>query len=157
MDEIELNKSQKKLIHQIARYNALFALGSVLNVVSLIGFTLSLAVAINKGERYYPQVVASAQIFTNINGVVNVICLYLQYSFATKHYQKYCGCLDLCWKNIFNRKAMKLLKHEYHNASTEAEPKQRANSESETETTQPETDDVHHALHKSPFLFFCLS
>eukprot|EP01083_Nonionella_stella_P141511 436248_1 len=146
-DHIELNQSQKKLVHQIARYNALFALGTAMSVSSLIGLILTFAVALNKGERSYSMLASIIHIFISIHSLGNVICLYLQYSFATKHYQKYCKCLDLCWKNIFSRKAMQLLKSEYHNTSTDAVPEKRANSDSETDTESlTEPDDVKNTL-----------
>eukprot|EP01083_Nonionella_stella_P254069 873559_1 len=134
-------------VHQIARYNALFALGTAMSVSSLIGLILTFAVALNKGERSYSMLASIIHIFISIHSLGNVICLYLQYSFATKHYQKYCKCLDLCWKNIFSRKAMQLLKSEYHNTSTDAVPEKRANSDSETDTESlTEPDDVKNTL-----------
>ena len=40
----------------------------------------------------------------SIDGSINIICLSLQYSFAERYYDKYCGCLRIFCQRIFKSK-----------------------------------------------------
>ena len=50
-----------------------------------------------------------------IDCAVNVICLYLQYPFAKKHYNTYCGCIGNFWRFVFIKKAEKAMKKKFRN------------------------------------------
>ena len=47
--------------------------------------------------------------------MINIICLYLQYPFATKYYYKYCKCITKLWNNLLIYKAQNALKQKYSN------------------------------------------
>ncbi len=96
--DIELNKTQIKMIDSIARYVALFTVSSI---------TSLLAVIILSAGKWWPgSDYRHGQIYMIISGidtVVNLLCCYLQYSFNIKYYEKYCGCLG-CWTPYFKKR-----------------------------------------------------
>ena len=45
-----------------------------------------------------------------------MICLYLQYPFANKYYDKYCGCFSKCWIWVFTTKTERAMEKRYKQA-----------------------------------------
>ena len=99
--EIKLNEIQIKLLYNTARYISLLSIAIISSAVTLI---------------FVPYFGRSSMLFlfaTYCDCTVNVICFYLQYPFATKHYDKYCVCLKKCWNGILNKIATKDLQKRY--------------------------------------------
>ena len=40
-------------------------------------------------------------ILCSIDNLINIICLYLQFKFGKKYYDKYCKCLEVCGSRFF--------------------------------------------------------
>ena len=95
MDKIKFNKSQKKLINQVSKYNALFSLAASTSII----FTICLAIGaslVASGIGGW-ETIAIMQCVSITDCIVNVVCLFLQYSFSAEYYGKYCECIDRCW------------------------------------------------------------
>ena len=94
----QFNRVQHRLINSVSRYVGLFSIALFTSIVSV---TMIFADSWwPEGSHTYGQVTS---IVSNIDAIINLICLYLQFSFNIKYYEKLCGCLD-CWKSIFMRK-----------------------------------------------------
>ena len=106
LENIELNESQQKLINQISRYNALFSLAVFTSALVVVAVSVTI-----KDSTYW--LINVTNYCTTIDCIVNIVCIYLQYSFATKYYIKYCKLLDLCWKLIINKAIIKSIKHDH--------------------------------------------
>eukprot|EP01084_Bolivina_argentea_P081022 146737_1 len=130
VNQIELNQSQQKLINQIAKYNALFSLASLTSVIVIIVMFISSVMISSTNTGYW--IIAMVHILTTFDSVINIICLFLQYSFANKCYSKYCNCLDVSWKRIINKQITESIKNE-HLATTEI---QKLTSQSTDTTTK---------------------
>merc|ERR1712012_1438462 len=81
--DISLNRNQQQLIALAARSVLLFVIaiftGQFLSVVCAFAFSIS------SGVR---------DIFFGMDCTINLLCVYLQFSFAEEHYQRCCGRLD---------------------------------------------------------------
>eukprot|EP01084_Bolivina_argentea_P249328 417325_1 len=100
----KLNEKQHQLINQIAKYNALFSVAACTSLtVSIVVFLFAVFITVNDRSLWVTAVVQS---ISNIDCAVNVICLWLQYQIAAKYYDKYCICVDKCWKEIFKSRAL---------------------------------------------------
>eukprot|EP01084_Bolivina_argentea_P217987 370008_1 len=106
---IKLNKSQKKLINQVSRYNALFTLAAITSFMVVITFSICAVISMLYDYDYIPLL----QCITIVDCLVNIVCIFLQYSFATKYYIKYCHCLDKYWKQMVNKTILKSIKYQY--------------------------------------------
>ena len=126
LDNYKLNESQEKLINQVSRYNSLFTLAASTSIAVSIALGVAAIVSVDEGSADY-GIVPIMQCITLFDCVVNVICLFLQYSFATKYYNKYCVCIDKCWKSILYKQVKLGLKKRY------AKPLETAGNEQEHE------------------------
>ena len=102
---IKLSASQKKIINRTARYVTLFGVGMIATIILSVTIFID-AIGEFKVNRYEILLIIGA-----IDMTVHVITLYLQYSFATKYYNKYCKCLELLWKFIFMRKIINSMRN----------------------------------------------
>jgi len=95
---LAVNREQQRLINISAKYISLFLIAVVSSLVStLLTAVCRLYLEIHPGTSW------------SIDGVANILCLYLQYTFAEKHYKRYCSRLDCCFRskmkdNIVNAK-----------------------------------------------------
>ena len=112
VEDIKLNSAQVKMIESATRYVSLLQTSIISDVTALVivsivaySYTLNDAWPVP----YWPLI----QVITSINGCVNVLCLYLQYSFANKYYEKYCVIIHRCWRCMLTRKATKSLMKRY--------------------------------------------
>ena len=55
----------------------------------------------------------------NMTVLVNIICLYFQYPFGQKSYDKYCGLMHKCWRVILTHQATSSLMRRYNNSKQE--------------------------------------
>ena len=46
-------------------------------------------------------------VMAGIDNCINVICLYLQYSFASPHYDQFCFSLDVCCNKLMTRNMLR--------------------------------------------------
>lgn len=109
-DMVEFDKQQLKLMECTSRYVGLFSLATCTSL--LAGFVI-LAGAISMGDewmKYFNEIVL---IFAVIDCTMTVICLYLQYSFSTDIYKKYCICLDWFWRHWIVDRTSKSIKKKY--------------------------------------------
>ena len=117
--KLTINTSQQKMINRIARYNALFSLAAITSTTMVISTGI---LSIYFGVKGIPGggpsvnnywILSLLQIITLFDCLINIICLFLQYSFATDYYFRYCNKLDLCWKNIISRELKQELRQEF--------------------------------------------
>ena len=52
-------------------------------------------------------------IIVSINCVINVLCLYLQYSFANKYYERFCVGIHRCWRCMLTKEATRSMIKKY--------------------------------------------
>eukprot|EP01084_Bolivina_argentea_P065746 119856_1 len=140
IDNIKLNQSQTKLIGQISKYNGLFSLAAITSLCSTIYLFIGVALApyFHIGYWWIPL----AQIITIIDCLINVISMYLQYSFAAKYYNKYCKCVSVCCRKIFINKATKSVKKEYFQSINKKIKVKTEESISESQILHDECNDV---------------
>eukprot|EP01084_Bolivina_argentea_P029222 54228_1 len=96
-----LNEKQKALIQKTHKYVSIFSLALITTFFTLILWVLySIAYRVSKLEVLSLKMVIFAHV---IDYIINIICLYLQFSFAAKYYDKYCKCIQhcCCWKKVF--------------------------------------------------------
>ena len=103
--DISLNSKQKIVLHLAAKYILLFFVAISSTILSISLFAIwSNSVLIVFGP-----------FLLSVDLSVNLWCLYLQFAFAKKHYQKCCGCLDSRCRNIVeNRVKRKQHKDSLH-------------------------------------------
>ena len=80
-EDISLNEKQQRLLHLSAKYILLFFVAMFLTAfIFILVFIVSSELL--------------EALFISIDYCVNVLCMYLQFAFAAKQYQKCCGYLD---------------------------------------------------------------
>ena len=107
---VQLNEQQIKLIEHTTRYVALLTIGIMSSIIVMLVCIVSGDVF---GEDWNMEWFQVAYIFVSIDMSINTLCLYLQYSFATKWYQKWCKCVHLCWRCMLTHEATKTLSKRY--------------------------------------------
>ena len=86
-DQSKLNETQLKLVNLSTKYITLFGIGTV---VVFISFTFQIAYH-HTFWLYHVHIIT-----TSIDCSISIICLYLQYTFASKYYKRYCNRLHGC-------------------------------------------------------------
>eukprot|EP01084_Bolivina_argentea_P125254 221938_1 len=110
LNNIRLNTFQYKLIDQISKYNALFSLATFTSVLTITVMIIAALIPRNTNDvEWFVNGLQIISIISTIDAFLNIICLYLQYKFASKYYNKYCKYCDLCWKSIFTNSVTKSL------------------------------------------------
>ena len=104
----DLNAKQAMFIDKISRYVSLFTWAMCSTLIT----ALSMFVAEAIPELFNGRFIYLLLISGSIDGVVNVICLTLQYSFAGMVYYRYCTWMECCWKAVFVRNAEKSLEQQ---------------------------------------------
>ena len=100
MNDITLNGRQQKILHLSAKYVSLFCVASLSTFISVV---------FSFGNRRFNRFIA---IFLSVDLSVNLLCLYLQFAFASEHYRKCCCCWDSCCRAMVQRKAKRLILRE---------------------------------------------
>eukprot|EP01084_Bolivina_argentea_P014781 27644_1 len=107
-----LNKEQLKIIESVTRHSLLLNIGIFGGFITVC--FIIIAVLLHTSGGYwtitYLHVVF---IIISIDFVVHVSTIYLQYSFTTKYYDKYCKTGHSCWRYVLTQKAEKLLLKQY--------------------------------------------
>ena len=111
MADINLNKKQTKFIKNITRYVSLFSVALISSIFSMIWVFIVFGDVLPAGI----QVTAFQLVIQEscIDAVINLICLALQYQFATNFYEKYCKWIEWCWKRVFIKNAHNELIRKY--------------------------------------------
>ena len=95
--ECSLNAKQRRYSDLSARYLLLYGIAII---SSLMMYLLVFAVSQSSGMR---NVIWAA------DELVNLLCVYLQFSFATKHYEICCGCLDHRARRVMGKYNKKMI------------------------------------------------
>ena len=82
----QIEDEKKKLIRVMAKNTILLCFALLTSLISLISFLVQ--VSVNK--QYYYMMQSIAQIALGIDTANNIICIYLQFPFATKYYNLLC-------------------------------------------------------------------
>ena len=85
--DAKINEQQQTLINLSSKYVSLF----IVAIWSTTGSAVISAV-FRLYFDYHPGGIWA------IDGIINIVCLYLYHSFAAHHYERYCGRLDSCCK-----------------------------------------------------------
>ena len=95
--ESSLNANQRRYSDLSARYLLLFGIATTSTLMMVI---LNFAFSVTSGIR---------AVLIAADEVVNLLCIYLQFSFATKHYEICCGCLDHRARNVMGKYNKKMI------------------------------------------------
>eukprot|EP01084_Bolivina_argentea_P297377 512300_1 len=113
IDNPELNMHQIKMIENATRYVSLLTLGIFSSFCVFIFIIIMFRQA---GSRHFYIYYRISYIIISIDCVINVVCAYSQYSFATKQYERYCKGLHLFWRYVLTRQATNKLVKRYKKA-----------------------------------------
>ena len=102
-NEIEFNEQQKQLLYTTTKYLTLLTLSMVLTWINLSGALISYAISPNDYTASLILYIFGVLV-TSIDFVIIIICLYLQYPFSKKYYDKYCKCFANCCTWIMMKK-----------------------------------------------------
>ena len=117
--EHSLNANQRRYSDLSARYLMLFGI-AIISSLTMVVLVFAFGWEIR-------------EVFWTADEVVNLLCIYLQFSFATKHYKICCGCLDLRARRVMGKYNKKMI-----NESPRAEHVIRTiRVASESEATNP--------------------
>ena len=127
--DLKLNASQMKMIESVTRYCSLLDISILssmiaLIIVGVIGYMMRYTFTMEFFQISY--------IVISINCVVNVLCLYLQNSFANTYYERFCVGVHRCWRFMLTKKAKQLLMKRYQKVIEE-------NNDTDQEETQQMT------------------
>ena len=99
---MELNDDQMRLIDSISRYVSLFTIAIITSMINV------LLVMSGEWVNWYNGHLQILAMFSCLDCTVNIVCLYLQYQFNIKYYNKWCKCIERCWRKYFIKKAKKI-------------------------------------------------
>lgn len=116
-DDLKLNKQQMKMIDSTTRYCSLLHVGIL---TSLFATVVMIIIGDDLRKSWNIEFFQVAFSVVSVNCVINVICLYLQYPFASEYYRKYCGGIHRCFGFILTQKATRVLMKRYQSNLDEA-------------------------------------
>eukprot|EP01084_Bolivina_argentea_P303024 523118_1 len=104
-----LSKTQLIMIDTATKYISVFSLAMVFALLTLVAHVIILWIKQKTNDHGLTHILTQCiTLITTICLVINTLCLYLQFSFAAKFYDKYCKkCLECCWKERLTRRARK--------------------------------------------------
>lgn len=105
---IKLSNSQKKILNNASKYVSLLALAIFTSILTAVGWSLSTFIwdpveNYNTWNSYLEEIMI---LITAIDTIVNLICLYLQFGFTSKYYNKWCCGLQCCWHKALTMNVM---------------------------------------------------
>jgi len=86
-EDVTFSEHQEPLVNLAAKYMLLFIIAISSDIV--VAILLGLAVSEDSGVR---------TLFLVIDLTINMMCVYLQFAFATKQYMRCCGCIHRRWR-----------------------------------------------------------
>ena len=110
-----LNKSQQDLLQTTSKYISLLALAIFTSFTTFLIFGIMIIIArvIESGGKMEFYAISSIFIVSPIDCTINMICLYLQYPFAKRYYDKYCKCFGRFWSYCLIKKTENAMKMRY--------------------------------------------
>ena len=99
-DKYEFDERERELLYATTKYVVLL---SIALVSTWITFLLSWLEQIFDKNNNRDGVLS--MVYNCIDCVINILCLYLQYEFNTKYYDKYCICFGDCCAYLFTKYA----------------------------------------------------
>jgi len=87
LEDVTFSKQQERWVNLAAKYMLLFIIAISSDIV--VAILLGLAVSEDSGVR---------TLFLVIDLTINMMCVYLQFAFATKQYMRCCGCIHRRWR-----------------------------------------------------------
>ena len=106
-EDISLNHQQQKLLYLSAKYILLF-------FVTILSSALTVVLTLIVSSK-------CSGLFMSVDCCVNLLCLHLQFAFATKHYQKCCGIFDSQCRSLVVKRAKRDLHREILSSQRENE------------------------------------
>ena len=114
ISKITINSSQAKLLDKTSRYVSVLFFAICSSFMTYIVFFVCASYFFAQDQR--PYSLGVALMAASIDCAMNVICLYLQYPFAKKYYDKYCGWSGQFWNWLFTTKAERFLQNKYRSS-----------------------------------------
>ena len=102
-DEISLDTTQQRMVNVSAKYILLFLVAILSTLITVIATPFF---------NQYPALAVITRMIWTFDFCLNFICLYLQFSFATKHYHTFCGCLDNICRKIVSKRTKRAIHRE---------------------------------------------
>ena len=97
MKQISLNEKQKALIKRSTKYVSILSLAMFTSFLVSISWICGTFLW-SESEDINAILDQSMMLLTLIDSIVNVICLYLQFTFSNEYYEKYCQkWIECCW------------------------------------------------------------
>eukprot|EP01084_Bolivina_argentea_P010488 19534_1 len=101
--DAELSPSQRFMINSAAKYASILSLAIITSIISVIGWNVAtLLWDVTANWNQYNSFLQQIMLLTStMDAIVNELCLYLQFSFTAKYYDKYCQrCMaKICYYN----------------------------------------------------------
>ena len=104
---IQLNEQQRKMIDMISKYVSLFSIGTGSSMITVL--VMSSGEWMHWGDTF-TQILF---IFLDTDCIMNITCMYLQYKFSKKYYDRYVRFIERMWKPIFIKRAKDSMVDDY--------------------------------------------
>ena len=133
VNNVNINSRQYTLLKAASKYVSLLTLAIFTTLAGFIAFGVFISrwhwmMQRDDGElheMYELWRIRMNQMVLPLDCAMNMICLYLQFSFAKDDYEKCCGCCGKCWIWCFKIKTENAMKRQY---------REQEESQSKTET-----------------------
>ena len=102
-DEISLDTTQQRMVNVSAKYILLFCVAILSTLFTVMGYMFL---------HQYPALAVIMRMIWTFDFCLNLICLYLQFSFASEHYHTFCGCLDNICRKIVSKRTKRAIHRE---------------------------------------------
>ena len=102
-NKYQFNQSQMELLHTTTKYVTLLSIAMISSWGNFICIIINIILPADtmKGDEN----------MVHIDCVINIVCLYLQYPFANRYYDKYCVCFGKCCTYLVMYKHTKTTLH----------------------------------------------
>eukprot|EP01084_Bolivina_argentea_P036730 67918_1 len=121
-NKIKLNKVQQQLLNRTSRYVSVL---SVAILSTMMSFVVMCYFYVRQNEASFPFIRIVVPICVCMDTTCNMICLYLQYSFAEEYYHKYCRWCGYAWNYFFTTKTEREMLYVYRMKTMENAKKDR--------------------------------
>ena len=113
-NEEQLSDQQARVLKDTSKYVSLLTIAIVTTIIAMISFVAFGFLLMDQNNQYMTSMGKQvATIIQSVDCTANIICLSLQYSFANKHYDKYCGCLNKICNKMFKIKLQTAAQKKY--------------------------------------------
>ena len=101
------SKQQRKLLYATTKYVTLLLFAMISSWITILMGAIE--------NTLTGDITNLAAPLSNVDCVVNIICLYLQFPFAKEYYDKYCVCFANCCTHLFMNCAKKRIQRSKEN------------------------------------------